>query len=281
MSLRKGFISTTVGDNRTPIEKYLAFVNYTNTDMVDLMTTYYNDLVSNNLFDKLEYCYPFAADASGNQPEILRQNSYNLANARKYKLSYVNSPTADLIGVQWSSANQSYANTGFIPSINAVKTTLSNACAGAYQTTNAGNSADYGSNGTIGTNASFAMSANLGVDIYAAINGVIASNTVPVNSIGMVTMIREGSLASFRVRRNGAEVYNLAFGAATQFCDLPMLIGALGPTSNNIWSNNKICHHFMANFTAAELVTYETLTNALQGDIETALGLTAGDRKKY
>ena len=95
-------------------------------------------------------------------------------------------------------------------------------------------------------------------------------------------MIRDGSYEVMNVRRNGVGIYQFNFANAYYgLCDRPILIGALGPISNNFWSNNKFCHHFMASFTIAELIAYETRVNTLQGEIETALGLSVGSRKKY
>lgn len=270
-------LSARASDYFDPLERYLTSMNYTNSDMITVMTDFYNDLVSNNLFDKLEYCHPFAADASGNQTEILRQDSFNLVNSWKYGLQYQNSPTADLIGVQWSITNQAYAITGFTPSVDRRKITTSTACAGAYQTTNAGNSADFGSNGTSG---SFSMACNLGTDTYDSVNSGITYSAAPVSSIGLNVVCRTNDFNNFQHRRNGVQALNWP-AYHSGFCDLPILLGALGPTSNNLWSDNKVCHHFMASFTLAELQTYETLVNNLQGDIEVALGLSAGDRKKY
>jgi hypothetical protein len=280
MSLRKSFMASTIPTD--PLELYLAKANYTNSALISVITNFYNDCVSNGWFAKMEYCYLVVADDITSTATILEQSAFNMVNANRYKLTYFNNPTADQIGVQWNSVNQSYASTNFTPSINHKTTTLIQSCAGIYQTTNAGNSVDFGANGLINTNNSYAMSCNLGTDLYDAINCPIIFRNIPISSIGLNTMIRDNSDNQFFARRNGVAVYQMdnAF-SVFGFCDRAILIGALAPISNNLWSNNKFCHHFMASFTTAELTAYETRVNTLQGEIETALGLAVGSRKKY
>jgi hypothetical protein len=263
-----------------PLALYFSKANFTDTNLINAVIDFYYALVSNNLFNKLEICYPRVTDKTVSA-DCLEQHSFNLVNANNYKLQYYNTPVADKIGIQWSAINKSYADTGYIPLIHRKTITLSQACGGVYQTTNAGNSADFGSNGTGGTVGSFAMSSNLGTDMYDAINSNIQFSTTPDSTLGQNTMIRDGSFAQFTARRNGATTKTFAFADVTNWCDLPLLIGALGPITNNLWSSNKVNHMFIASFTIAELVIYEGLVNTFQGNVDTALSLGAGARKKY
>jgi hypothetical protein len=264
-----------------PLELYLTRAGFTNDNLIEVITNFYYDLVRENLFNRMEYCYLVVADDTTSTQTILDQCSYNLINADEFQLTYYNNPTADQIGIQWSSSTQSYASTGFIPSVHRKTTTLLQACAGIYQTTNAGNSVDFGSNGLTSSDNSFAMSSNLGTDLYDAINSAIQFRNIPISTIGFNTMIRDNSITDMSCRRNGSEVYFIDSAVSTDFCDLPILIGALGPITNNLWSNNKFNHHFMASFTLSELQWYENRVNTLQGEIETALELASGTRKKY
>ena len=263
---------------------FLIYGDFTNSSLITVIENFYSDLNSNGFYDKMEYMYFCFADKSGGtNAQRLDQNAYNLINPKKYKLQYFGTPIADLIGTQWSSGTpKSYASTGFIFSRHKKKVDLNYACAGIYQTTNAGNSSDFGTNGTNGATMSFAMSSNLGADLYDGIFGPIQYNTNPVSTIGFNTMIRENSWDTISCRRNGSQT-NLFFpyAEAIAFPDLPVLIGALGPISNNLYSNNKFNHHFAAKFSLSELASYETLINTYQGYIETALGLAVGSRKKY
>jgi len=265
----------------SPLELYISNAGFTDTNLISVITNFYNDLIQENLYNKMEYCYLVVADDTTSTQTILNQCSYNLINADEFQLTYYNNPTADQIGVQWSSSTQSYASTGFIPSIHRKTTTLLQACAGIYQTTNAGNSVDFGSNGLTTSDNSFAMSSNLGTDLYDAINSPIQFRNIPISTIGFNTMLRDNSNIDMSCRRNGAQIYFIETAVSTDFCDLPILIGALGPITNNLWSNNKFNHHFMASFTLSELQWYENRVNVLQGEIETALGLASGTRKKY
>lgn len=264
-----------------PLELYLFNAGFTNENLISVITNFYTDLVTENLFNKMEYCYLVVADDTSSTETILNQCSYNLIDADSYQLTYYNNPSADQIGIQWSSATQSYASTNFTPSINSKKITLTQACAGIYQTTNAGNSVDFGSNNLGGSNSSFAMSSNLGTDLYDAINSPIQFRNVPISTIGFNTMLRDGSDFNITCRHNEAQIYSIDTAYSTEFCDLPILIGALGPITNNLWSNNKFNHHFMASFTLSELQWYENRVNTLQGEIETALELSPGSRQKY
>lgn len=264
----------------SPIESYLYNTNLTNTSLITAVTNFYNDLVANNLFAKLEICYPMVTDKTVSA-DCLVQHSFNLVDANKFQLTYFNTPVADKIGIQWNSVNQSYANTGYTPLTHHNTMTLSQSCGGIYQTTNAGNSVDFGSNNLGGSNKSFAMSSNLGTDMYPAMNCNIQFNTNVDSTLGQNTMIRDGSFSTFTTRRNGVTTKTFASATVTDWCDLPLLIGALGPITNNLWSNNKVNHMFVASFTTAELTTYETLVNNFQGAVDTALGLGAGARKKY
>jgi hypothetical protein len=282
MSLRKSIMASTIPID--PLELYLSKANYTNSALISVITNFYNDCVQNGWFAKMEYCYLVVADDTTSTATILEQCAYNMVNANQFKLTYYNNPTADQIGVQWSNANFSYASTNFIPSIHHKTTTLLQSCAGIYQTTNAGNSVDFGSNGVDNYNNSYFMACNLGTDLYDAINSPTQYRNLPLSTIGLNTMIRDNSDYQFIVRRNGAGVYQMDFAYSYYgFCDLPILIGALGPISlnNTFSSDNKFCHHFMASFNTAELIAYETRVNVLQGEIETALGLAVGSRKKY
>jgi hypothetical protein len=265
----------------SPLELYLSNAGFTNENLISVITDFYTDLVVEGLFTKMEYCYLVVADDTTSNETILNQCSYNLIDANSYQLQYFNNPSANQIGIQWSSSGQSYANTGFVPLLNHTRTTLTQACAGIYQTTNAGNSVDFGSNDSLGSNASFAMSSNLGTDLYDAINSNIQFSTFPDSTLGQNTMIRDNSESTILVRRNGSTTKTFSDAYVTDWCDLPMLIGALGPITNNLWSNNRFNHHFMASFTLSELQWYENRVNTLQGEIETALELSPGTRKKY
>jgi len=263
-----------------PLALYFSKTNFTDTNLINAVIDFYYALVSNDLFDKLELCYPMVTDKTVSA-DCLVQHSFNLVNANNYRLTYYNTPVADKIGIQWNSVNKSYANTGYVPLMHHTTMTLSQACGGVYQTTNAGNSVDFGSNNTIGNYGSFAMSSNLGTDMYDAINSPIQFSTTPDSTIGQNTMIRDGSFSQFTTRRNGATTKTFAFANVGVWCDLPLLIGALGPITNNLWSNNKVNHMFVASFTIAELIIYEGLVNTFQGAVDTALSLGVGARKKY
>jgi hypothetical protein len=282
MSLRKSFMASTIPID--PLELYLAKANYTNSALISVITNFYNDCVENGWFAKMEYCYIVVADDTTSTETILEQCAYNMVNANQFKLTYYNNPTADQIGVKWSNADFSYASTNFIPSIHHRTTTLLQTCAGIYQTTNAGNSVDFGANGINNTNNSYAMACNLGTDLYDAINSPFQYRNLPLSTIGFNTMIRDNSFDQFTVRRNGEGIYQMDNAYSFDgFCDREILIGALAPVSinNTFSSDNKFCHHFMASFTTDELIAYETRVNVLQGEIETALGLAVGSRKKY
>ena len=161
----------------SPIQKYLLNTNITDTNLITAVTNFYNDLVSNNLFAKLEICYPMITDKILSV-DCLVQHSFNLVDADKFQLTYFNTPVADKIGIQWNSVNKSYANTGYTPLTHHNTMTLTQSCGGVYQTTNAGNSADFGSNNAVGSNKSFCMSSNLGSDLYDAMNCNIQFNTI-------------------------------------------------------------------------------------------------------
>jgi hypothetical protein len=282
MSLRKSFMASTIPID--PLQLYLDKANYTNLALISVISNFYNDCVTNGWLAKMEYCYLVVADDTTSNETILEQCAYNMVNANLYKLTYYNNPTADQIGVQWSNANFSYASTGFIILNHHKTTTLLQSCAGIYQTTNAGNSVDFGANGTgnIYPN-SYYMACNLGTDLYDAINSATAYRNLPLSTIGFNTMIRDNSFDQFIVRRNGVGIYQMDNAFSVYWCDREILIGALAPVSinNTFSSDNKFCHHFMASFTTAELIAYETRVNVLQGEIETALGLPTGSRKKY
>lgn len=263
-----------------PLALYFSKANITDANLVNAVVDFYYALVANDLFNKLEICYPMVTDKTVSA-DCLEQHSYNLVNANTFKLTYYNTPVADKVGIQWNSTNKSYANTGYVPLIHHTTMTLSQGCGGVYQTTNAGDSVDFGSNDSNGSSASFAMSSNLGTDMYDAINSNIQYNTLPDSTLGQNTMIRDGSFSQFITRRNGATTKTFPFANVTSWCDLPLLIGALGPITNNLWSNNKVNHMFVASFTLAELIIYEGLVNTFQGAVDTALGLGAGTRKKY
>ena len=263
-----------------PLALYFSKTNFTDANLINVVIDFYYALVSNNLFNKLEICYPMVTDKTVSA-DCLVQHSFNLVNANNYQLTYFNTPVADKIGIQWSSVNKSYANTGYVPLTHHTTMTLSQSCGGVYQTTNAGNSVDFGSNNLGGSNKSFAMSSNLGTDMYPAMNCNIQFNTNVDSTLGQNTMIRDGSFSTFTTRRNGALTKTFASATVTDWCDLPLLIGALGPITNNLWSDNKVNHMFVASFTIAELIIYEGLVNTFQGNIDTALALGVGTRKKY
>jgi hypothetical protein len=124
-----------------------------------------------------------------------------------------------------------------------------------------------------------ANGANLGTDLYNAMNSNIYFNGTPIATPGFVTQVRNNA-SQFFIRANGIPIYT-ANTAHVGFCDLPMLIGALGPITNNFYSNNLMNHNYIAAFNLAETQLYETIVNNLQGQLETALGLAPGTRKKY
>jgi len=263
-----------------PLALYFSKTNFTDANLINAVIDFYYALVSNDLFDKLEICYPMVTDKTVSA-DCLVQHSFNLVNANNYRLTYYNTPVADKIGIQWNSINKSYADTGYVPLMHHTTMTLNQACGGVYQTTNAGNSVDFGSNNLGGSGISFAMSSNLGTDMYDAINSNIQFSTTPDSTLGQNTMIRDGSFSQFTTRKNGATTKTFTFANVTGWCDLPLLIGALGPITNNLWSNNKVNHMFVASFTIAELIIYEGLVNTFQGAVDTALSLGVGARKKY
>lgn len=259
------------------IQQFIELGGYTNPSVISVIEDYYYQLISNNLFNKIEYAYPFIADQA-TSPSILNQCALNIKEPTKYKIDWVNNPTGSLTGVQFNAASQQYGNTNFVISRDRQYLTPSLASSGVYLVTNLGNSADFGSNGT-GANNSFAQVSNLGTDLYNAMNSAIYFNNIPIASAGFVTQVRNNS-SQFLIRANGNPRYtaNTAHGG---FCDLPMLIGALGPITNNLYSNNLMNHNYIAAFTLAETQLYETIVNNLQGQLETALGLAPGTRKKY
>ncbi len=130
-----------------------------------------------------------------------------------------------------------------------------------------------------GNNLSFAMSVNLGTDLYDGMNNGIHFEGTALSSVGMNTMVRISN-GAYKHRRNEVVTHTINEGF-NDWCNQPLMIGALGPISNNLYSNEEVVHMYVAAFTEAEAATYEGLVNTLQGDIETALGLSAGSRKKY
>jgi hypothetical protein len=261
-------------------QQFINLGGYTNPLVIGVIEDYYDQLMSNNLFDKIEYAYPFIADQA-TSPDILNQCALNIKDPTKYKIDWVNNPIGSLAGVQFNAASQQYGNTNFIISRDRQHIESDLASSGVYLVTNLGNSPDFGSNGSAGAgfNTSFAQASNIGFDLYNAMNSSIYYNTNPITAPGFVTQVRNNS-SQFFIRSNGTPVYtaNTSHGG---FCDLPMLIGALGPITNNFYSNNLMNHNYIAAFNLAETQLYETIVNNLQGQLETALGLTPGTRKKY
>jgi hypothetical protein len=260
------------------IQQFIELGNYTNSAVISVIEEYYYQLISNNLFNKIEYAYPFIADQSTSS-DILNQCALNIKDPTKYKIDWVNSPTGSLAGVQFNAASKQYGNTNFIISRDKQHLTSGLVSSGVYLVTNLGNSADFGSNGTVGTATSFFQASNLGTDLYNAMNSNVYFNTLAIVVPGFITQVRNNS-SQFFIRANEIPVFT-ANTAHVGFCDLPILIGALGPITNNLYSNNLMNHNYIAAFNLAETQLYETIVNNMQGQLEIALGLTPGTRKKY
>lgn len=252
--------------------------NFTNTTLRDLMLAHIDNLESNGLFDQMEYEYPLVTD-SADSTIRRKQMSINLTNPSWFKLIHVNNPTFNYTGIKYTLGLNNYSNTRFIPEKRASRMSAVSGAGGAYMITNVGNSTDFGTNNIGGVNKSISMSNNLGTDLYNSMNGDIYFNGTPITSTGLKTALRvSGTLYN---RSNGSNIYTVAHTYNGK-PELPILLGALGPIGNGIYSNNEYCHFFLSGFSSlADMATYEGLVNTLQTDIENALGLTAGDRKKY
>jgi hypothetical protein len=272
----RGVGSKTSLNTNEIIQQFIELGGYTNSAVISVIEEYYYQLISNNLFNKIEYAYPFIADQATSS-DILNQCALNIKDPTKYKIDWVNNPTGSLAGVQFNAASKQYGNTNFIISRDKQHLTSGLASSGVYLVTNLGNSPDFGSNGLLG--ASFAQASNLGTDLYNAMNSNIYFNTLAIVVPGFITQVRNNS-SQFFIRANGTPIFT-ANTPHISFCDLPMLIGALGPITNNFYSNNLMNHNYIAAFNLAETQLYETIVNNLQGQLETALGLAPGTRKKY
>lgn len=260
------------------LDMYKRKAAFVNTDVITIVEDYYDFLVTNSLFYKLDLAYLVISDKSTSADRLL-QYKINAINPRKFGLKYYNGPAGNATGIKWTAASHQYANTGFVPSRYRKRMSLNLASAGINQTTNAGNSVDFGTNSKTSTANSFALSSNLGNDAYPAINGSIIFDDTPLTSLGFNCIVRESS-TQVKFRHNGA-LYKTYSSNSTGFANIPILIGALGPTSNNLWSSNEFNHFFLGGMNSTEVAIYETYVNNMQADIETALGLVAGTRKMY
>ena len=91
------------------IQQFIELGDYTNSAVISVIEEYYYQLISNNLFNKIEYAYPFIADQATSS-DILNQCALNIKDPTKYKVNWVNNPTGSLAGVKFNAASKQYGN---------------------------------------------------------------------------------------------------------------------------------------------------------------------------
>ena len=109
------------------------------------------------------------------------------------------------------------------------------------------------------------QASNLGTNLYNAMNSNVYFNILAIVVPGFITQVRNNS-SQFFIRANEIPVFT-ANTAHVGFCDLPMLIGALGPITNNLYSNNLMNHNYIAAFNLAETQLYETIVNNISRNL--------------
>lgn len=270
-----------------------AFVNangMTNPALISAFDKHIKYLNDNNLFTSIYAAYHLVHDLTGSptNAQMLAQMRFNMVNPLDtdgaFRLTYANNPTASNLGVKCNGTTQ-FMNTYLVP--NSVLT-LNEVTTGVYcnDTTNKVSAAEIGV--TTDTPSRWLWSAprfsGASGGNYGALNdggsGTFAPSTGQ-NIDGFICLNRTNS-TRLRQRRNGVQTFDIAVTST----NMPTRSIYLGGLQNNLGnlvygSDRRIEHAFVAKFNDSQLALYEASVNTLQGDIEIALNLTAGSRKRY
>lgn len=269
----------------------IAFVTaagYTNPALILAFDKHIKYLKDNNLFTLIHAEYHLVHDLTGSptNAQMLNQMKFNLVNPvdsnAAFRLAYILNPTASNLGVKCNGSTQ-YMNTFLVP--NSVLS-LNQTTIGVYcnDTSNKAGAAEIGCTSPspsswLWSSPRFGGSAGN----YGALNdgGSGTFSLVDSNVNGLICINRTTS-TQLRQRRNGAQTFAINVTSST----LPTNSIFLGGIQNNAGtvsyaSDRRIQFAFVAAFSDVQLAIYEASVNTLQGDIETALGLTPGSRKRY
>lgn len=256
-----------------------AFINatgYTNTGLQTSINTLVTSLKSQSLWDKLYFFYPLATDAtSGTNAARLDQMKYNLKNTTQYTLTYFNAPTATTTGLSFNGSTQ-YADTNFNISSSY---SGSSAHLGIYITSNTNASVcDIGAS-VSGYHVIFSRYSNL---FYSGILNP-ASLRSSSNTTGSALFIgNRTSTTTHTGWRNGVSQGTEAGSQIITRENLTVYIGAMNRSGPLLYASRSYCSAFGGiGLTNSEITSLSTIINTFQGDVETALSLSSGTRKKY
>lgn len=280
-----------VGNSLLP--ETVAFITangYTNAALISAFDRHIGRLITNNLFTLINAEYHLVHDLTGSptNAQMLNQMKFNLVNPvdsdAAFRLAYNLNPTASNLGVKCNGSTQ-YINTFLVPSstLTLNETTFGHYC---NDTSNKAGAAEMGV--TSASPSSWLWSAprfsGAGGGNYGSVNDTGSGTFDPTFGLDIDSFVTVNRTSSTQLiqRRNGVQTFTTSVTATT----LPTRSIYLGGIQNNVGglsyaSDRRIQFAFVAKFNNTQIAIYETSVNTLQGDIETALGLTPGSRKRY
>jgi hypothetical protein len=108
----QNYYSTLLGSSKNSIDSdalnFIYVAGITQSYQKNAINTLVKQLKLSNIWSKLTAVYPVVG---GNATS----HSYNLKNTSEFQLTFYNSPTHDINGINWNGSS-TYADTGFIPS---------------------------------------------------------------------------------------------------------------------------------------------------------------------
>ena len=270
-----------------------AYVNnsgFTNAALILAFDKHIKYLKDQSLFSLITASYHGVTDLTGSptNAQMLGQMKLNMVNPldtdAAFRLSFANNPTASNLGFKCNGTTQ-FANTFIVPSTHLTlnELTLVTYC---NDTTNKASAAEVG----VSTDSPSRWIwhaprfSGAGGGNYGALNdggsGTFAASVG--QAIDSLMSLNRTNSTQLRQRRNGVQTFALTLAST----NLPTRSIYLGGIQNNLGnmvygSDRRIQAATIAKFSDVQLALYEASVNTLQGEIETALGLGKGTRKRY
>lgn len=246
----------------TKVEEFLDATGITNQSTINALTSLYNGLNDNGLFDRFYAIYPFVGSTSGSQ-------AYNLVDTGSYEINFNGSGQHSDNGYSVV-GNTGFADTTFLAFVSSSGTDgwIDNSSLGVYSRTSGSGGYDMGSQtGTGGPDFQTALIIKYEAndDFYPGLP-VSIQYSGSIDGRGFYTANRSGSLVSGFV--DGTKVIS-GSNSNYETSNRSIYIGGFNPlTAGDTYGDREYAFAFLAeSFTDSEQATLSTIVENFQDDL--------------